>query len=372
MKINSIEIKNFRNISNETVNFDGKSNLILGGNAQGKTSVLEAIYLCAYGKSFRGNDEELIKFNENFAYINLSFTNGENEQKISISLSKKKEGSKTKIIKINNNEIAKIADLISTINIVLFFPDDLKLIKNGPSVRRTFLNREISSISKLYLKTIMEYNKVLLHRNALLKEIKKNDNLEDVKENLRIWDRHLVQKAAPVIIKRREYLKKLSEIGELIHSSVTNNKEKFSIKYITIFNAKSEAELKEQIKYKIEKSSEIDIKNGYTCIGPHRDDFEILINERPVSVYGSQGQQRTAVLSLILSQVDLIKYETGNYPILLLDDIMSELDYNRQRQLLSTFEKTQVILTTTELSEIIEYEYDQDYNIINMVDGSIK
>lgn len=362
MIIDEIHLINFRNIGEQKIKFSPNLNIILGDNAQGKTSIIEAVYLCAFTKSFRARDVELVKLETSRSTVNTSFvTRGDLELKIDYSIDR--EGGK--IFKINGNKIEKHADLLTNVNIVLFFPDDLKLVKDGPAVRRLFLDREISSISKSYLSDIQQYNRILKHRNNLLKKNAGKDQIE-------IWTRTLAKTAVPLILKREDYVKSLSKVANEIHRHVSGGKEELSLKYISSvkYSLEDQTKIENVIYTEILNEYQSDIVRGYTTKGPHRDDIEIKINGRTARKYASQGQQRTAALSIRLSEIEIIKNEVGEYPIVLLDDIMSELDKNRQLSLLKATEKTQVILTTTEATELQE-TYTGEKKIMKIRNGQI-
>ncbi|BEP27673.1 DNA replication/repair protein RecF [Helicovermis profundi] len=349
MYIKEIKLINFRNYEELKIDFSNNVNIIMGNNAQGKTNLIESIYLSGFGKSFRTSKEnDIININKDFLFVRITFVkkNRENTIEYKIINNKKKE------IKINNNSIKKISDLLGIINIVIFSPDDLKLIKNSPLERRKFIDRELSQMNNAYCKNLIEYHKILNHRNKLLKQIFFNNKLKDT---LDIWNKKLVEIGIVIIIKRREFIKNLSSISNKIHKNITNNLENLSIIYepnikssLSNNNKNIEIEFSELLT----KNIEVDIKRGYTSIGPHRDDISFFINDIDVKKYGSQGQQRTSVLSLKLSEIELIYNETKEYPILLLDDVMSELDINRQNDLVKTLNKVQTIITTTDVNNI--------------------
>lgn len=355
MIIKTVKIDGFRNIDREIIEFDPRYNLIYGKNASGKTSILESIYYCAFCRSFRSRDADLIHYDRDFCRVEAIFEDEGNYHKIEYAISK----IKGKWYKINSKAVKSYSDIISNINIVMFCPDDLRIVKDGPIVRRSFLNKEISNLSRLYYMDLSEYNKLLKQRNALLKRQRPFDEFE-------VWDEKFIEKSVDIIKKRKWYLDLLNGISGNIHSEISDGQEKMELRYknflltgevYTEDQKEIDAErLKIKMKRTLERNFEIDKKRGFTSVGPHTDDFDILINEKLSKVYSSQGQQRTAALSIKLAEVDLIKKETGNDPIVLLDDILSELDLKRQAQLKKAFQKTQVLITNA-------YELGDGYKI---------
>lgn len=366
MKIKSITLKNYRNYDQLKIQFDSKLNIIIGDNAQGKTNLLESIYTGGFGKSFRASKEsELVKFGEMVTAVKIEIEreNGFNETiEYRINDKSKKE------FLINGVNITKISDLLGTINLILFYPDDLKLIKESPVERRRFLNRELSHISKVYCLDIIEYNRILLQRNELLKKIPYKPEFRDM---LEIWDEQLVEKGAKLIKRRQHFIDDLAMISNRIHGEVTKHKESLSITYLTaVKNMENYDTIKSELSMMLKKNVEIDLKRGFTSVGPHRDDFEICINNINIKSFGSQGQQRTAALSLKLSEIEIIKKDVGEYPILLLDDVMSELDVNRQKDLIYALKDVQTIITTTDVKNLLD-EYINASKIIKIKNGSV-
>lgn len=350
MIIRSIKIEGFRNIEREIIEFDRNYNLIYGKNASGKTSILESIYYCAFCKSFRSRDIDLVHYHRDFCRVEAVFEDENRYHKVEYAISK----IKGKWFKINSKVARNYTDVISNIGIVMFSPDDLRIVKDGPAIRRNFLNKEISNLSKLYYSDLLEYNKILRQRNALLKNNRPFIDFE-------IWNEQLIEKSTDIIKKRMWYLDLLNQLSRDIHFEISEGQENLELKYKNHFiNSEDggwdEVAMKSKIQRALEKNFEIDKKRGFTSIGPHTDDIDILINGRLSKVFASQGQQRTAALSVKLAEVDLIKKETGKYPIVLLDDILSELDLKRQEQLKKVFQKTQVIITNA-------YELGEGYKI---------
>lgn len=350
MFISRLKLINFRNYSSLDIELHNKLNIFIGNNAQGKTNILESIYLTGFGKSFRtSKDKELIKANKNMAYVKVEGEKRHGEVSIELRLwnGKKKE------IKTNGLSLTKLSELLGNIYIVIFSPEDLKLIKGGPAERRRFIDREISHVNRKYYYDIMSYNKVLLQRNNLLKNIVYNKKLL---KTIDIWDNKLVEFGMKVIFKRIEFINRLNVLSRLIHRKITDGRENLEVKYLSNIEVNSKSIYEEAFKdfrTKLEKRLETDIKRGYTTIGPHKDDLGIYIDDKDIRIFGSQGQQRTAALSLKLSEIEIIKGEVGEYPILLLDDVMSELDINRQNFLINSLRNVQTFITITEIPQLM-------------------
>ncbi len=339
MYIKEISLENFRNYDSQKITLNKNINIIYGNNAQGKTNILESIFLCAYGKSFRAKkDSDLIKFNKEEATINVSYERIDRQGNIKAQIKEKKT------FFINEIKQSKVSDIIGKINVVIFTPEDIDIIKDGPQRRRKFLDMLISSLKPNYIHLLNLYNKTLEQRNNYLRQIKfenKNPNM------LEIWDEQLSEYSFKIYEYRKYFVDKISEKIEVIHNSITKSgKENIKIKYIS--NSKDKKSFLENLK----KSREIDIKRGFTAIGVHRDDFIIYIDNKPVSIFGSQGQQRTSVLTLKLCEQEIIKEEIGETPILLLDDFMSELDETRRKSFLENITGSQVIITCTDKIDI--------------------
>ncbi len=341
MWITSLEMQNFRNYESQKIDFSENVNVFYGDNAQGKTNIIEAIFMCSIGKSFRTSKEkETIKHNEEFTNIVLNYQNKDRDGNIKVQISNKKT------IFVNGVKVKKLSELLGKVNIVLFTPDDINILKNGPDQRRKFLNMMIGQIRPNYVNILNTYTKVMEQRNNYLKQIRDLDDKTKINyELLDIWDEKLASLSYKICLYRTEFINKISEKIKDIHKNITENKEEIKIEYIT--ESSDEKKLLELIKQR----RKLDIIKGYTTKGAHRDDFNIYIDNDLVNVYGSQGQHRTAVLSLKMSELEIIKEETGESPILLLDDFMSELDSKRRKNLLSNIGDTQVIITCTDEME---------------------
>ena len=332
-------MENFRNYEKQNIILNPDINIIYGNNAQGKTNIIEAIFLCSYGKSFRAKkDSDLIKFGKERAKVEVLYEKIDREGKITVNIDNKK------LFYINDINQKKISDIIGKINIVTFTPDDIEIIKDGPQRRRKFLDMMISSLKPNYIHLLNTYNKALEQRNNYLRQIKienKSINMLD------IWDETLSEYSYKIFEYRKYFIDKFSEKLEVFHNLITKSgKEEIKIKYIS--NGRDRESYLENLR----KSRQVDIKRGFTATGIHRDDFMIYINNRPVAIFGSQGQQRTAVLTLKLCELQIVKDELNENPILLLDDFMSELDNQRRKSFLENIEGNQVIITCTDKIEL--------------------
>lgn len=351
MKILSVELKNYRNYKNIKINFNDGLNVLVGKNAQGKTNLLESVFLCAIGKSPRVNkDKDLINWNEEHSKITLSLEKQSGKKTIEIFLFK----NQNKAIKINGVQILRYSELLGEFNAIYFSPDDLKLVKESPDERRRFMDIDLSQFNKNYFYALSKYNKVLAQRNKLLKTSK---NFESLKETVSVWNESLAKYGSYVILKRLELINKLNNYANITEQELTNNEENIKLSYTGLSG--TEEEIKQNIILNLEKSLEKDYSLGYTTFGPHRDDFKIEVNNIDIRHFGSQGQQRTATLSLKLAELEVFKEYFNEYPILLLDDVLSELDNKRKNMLLNKTLNFQTILTCT--------EFDYDVNCTKFV-----
>lgn len=354
MYINKIKLTNFRNYDEQEINLGKNINIFYGDNAQGKTNIIEAIFLCSIGKSFRTNKEsELIKFNKDISSVYIEYEKSDRDGKIKIDLNNKKS------IYTNGIKIKKLSELLGNINTVIFTPDDINILRDGPQKRRRFLDIMIGQLRPNYIHILNMYNKTLEQRNNYLKQIKENNKIEEM---LDIWDEKLAEYGEKIYIYRNEFIEKIKNKINKIHKSITNEKEEIKVEYI------SNCAQKEEYIELLKSRRKLDIIKGFSTKGIHRDDFFIYINNQLVNVYGSQGQNRTVVLSLKISELQVIYDEIGEYPILLLDDFMSELDEKRRKNFLENIENTQVIITCTDKIDIDNLEY-KEFNVIN---GSIE
>ena len=334
MWINKIKIKNFRNYKEEEIKLEKNINVFYGENAQGKTNIIESVFLCGMGKSFRTKrDKEMILLNKEEANIEIEFQKKDRDGKIKIQINNKKN------IFVNGIKIKKLSELLGKINIVIFTPDDINIIKGGPQNRRKFLDIMISQLKPNYMYNLNLYLKALEQRNNYLRQIKEEKKDERL---LEIWDEKISEYAVNIYNYRKEFIEKINKKIKKIHNEITDNKEKIEVEYI------SECISKEEYLDILKKRRKLDIIKGFTTKGIHRDDFIIKINGKRLDIYGSQGQHRTAILSLKLSELNIIEEEIGEKPILLLDDFMSELDEKRRKHFLEKISNTQVIITCTD------------------------
>lgn len=341
MHIHSLELKNYRNYEYLNMNFDSGTTILYGDNAQGKTNVLEAIYLSATTKSHRGSkDKDIIRFEEEESHIRTQIIKSDVMHRIDMHLRK----NKTKGIAIDGVPIRKSGELFGVANVIFFSPEDLSIIKNGPAERRRFLDLELCQLNKLYLYHYTNYNKVLNQRNNLLKQIYFQPKLI---ETLDVWNQQLVQYGTEIIHARKEFIHQLNEILRDIHSKLTGGKELLQIQY-------EESVKEEEYEILLKQKQETDLKYQSTQYGPHRDDMSFYINDIEVRRFGSQGQQRTAALSLKLAEIEIVKQLIHDTPILLLDDVMSELDENRRDYLLHSIHDIQTIITCTGYDDFIK------------------
>lgn len=358
MYIKSLELDDYRNYEKISIKFDKGINILYGNNAQGKTNILEAIYLCSTTKSHRGNkDKEIIRFGYQESHIRALFNKNEVEYQIDIHL----RNEKSKGIAINGVKLKKAAELLGLANIIIFSPEDLSIIKDGPSDRRRFVDAELCQLDKVYLYNLTNYNKIVNQRNNLLKDILIHPELRDT---LDVWDAQLVNIGNKIIERRKLFVDQLNEIISDIHNNISGGKEELEI----IYDPNVDIEGYEE---KLKKHREKDIRYKLTSVGPHRDDFIFYINDIDTKKYGSQGQQRTAALSLKLAEIKLVERIAGSTPILLLDDVLSELDSSRQNYLLNSIRNIQTIVTCTGLDEFINSRIEIN-KIFKITEGSVK
>lgn len=357
MYIESIELKNYRNYKTLSLEFDKGTNIFYGDNAQGKTNILEAAYLCGTTKSHRGSkDREMIHFDEDEAHIRMFVKKDGVSRRIDMHLKK----NKSKGIAIDGIPIRRASELFGILNIVFFSPEDLNIIKNGPGERRRFLDLELCQLNKLYLSDLSNYNHILNQRNKLLKDISFQESL---KSTLDVWDEQLVHYGKSIIESRKEFVDEMNEILAGIHSSITGEKEKIKLIY-------EPSVLSEEFLLRLSKDREKDCRFRITSCGPHRDDLCVTVNGIDIRKYGSQGQQRTAALSLKLSEIYMVKRIIKDMPVLLLDDVLSELDSNRQNYLLNSISHVQTMITCTGLDDFIDRRFHMN-KIFKVVDGNV-
>lgn len=354
MIIKSIELADYRNYESLEMHFSDGRNILYGENAQGKTNVLEAIYMIATTKSHKSSkDRDIIRFEKDEAHIRAIINKNNIDTRIDMHLRK----SNSKGIAIDGNRIKKASELLGLLNVVFFSPEDLSIIKNGPAERRRFVDMELCQLDSFYLYNLNHYNKIINQRNKLLKDIYFNPSLKDT---LNIWDSQLVSFGSKIIERRITFTSQLNEIIKGIHSNLSGGREELSIKY------EPDTEI-EKFEKALRDNQERDIKLKQTCVGPHRDDFSFFNKEVDIRKFGSQGQQRTAALSLKLAEIEIMKKVTNDSPVLLLDDVLSELDANRQNYLLNNIGDIQTIITCTGLDDFVNnrFEIDKVFEINN-------
>lgn len=357
MVIKSLELADYRNYEFLKLEFDKGTNILFGDNAQGKTNILEAIYVAATTKSHKGSkDKEIVNFAKDEAHIRAYIEKDNTETRIDMHLRK----SKSKGIAVDGQKLKKAADLLGICNVVFFSPEDLGIIKNGPSERRRFIDMELCQLDNIYLYNLNNYNKIVNQRNKLLKDMYNNP---DLKETLNIWDMQLVSYGTKIIERRRIFVQQLNEMIHDIHKKLSGDRENLHIVYepnVEIDNFERSMKL----------AQDRDIKAKMTTVGPHRDDFSIMNGEIDIRRFGSQGQQRTAALSLKLSEIELVKKIAKDSPVLLLDDVLSELDSNRQNYLLNSIGDIQTIITCTGLEEFVNNRFEVN-RVFKVDDGSV-
>ena len=358
MYFKNINIKNFRNYKDLFLDFNKNINIFLGKNAQGKTNLLESIYIMGLGKSFRTNkDQEMITFGENNSKVISHVIDEKEDKDTEIEINFNNEG---KLIKVDGVKLQRTVDLLENVYIVVFSPDDLKIVKEGPENRRRFLDRELCQIKPIYYSDLGNYKKVLKQRNQLLRDQNKDSKLFDV------FDESLADYGIRIVKERKSFVDRLLNISNNIHNKISEGAENLEISYET------KVSTKEEYLEHLKKNREIDYIKGYTNFGPHKDDLKIVVNGTDIRTFGSQGQQRTAALSMKLAEIGLIKEETGENAVLLLDDVLSELDQNRQRFLIEAMKEVQVFITATEIEESLKNKlpagntYYVDNGIVNL------
>lgn len=357
MIIESITLKNFRNYEELHMDFSQGTNILYGDNAQGKTNVLEAVYLCSTTKSHRSSkDKEMIRFEEEESHIKMMVQRDGLLRRIDMHLKQ----NKAKGIAVDGIPIHRSSELFGIVNVVFFSPEDLNLIKNGPAQRRRFIDLELCQLDKVYVHHLVSYNKVVSQRNKLLKELAYRPDYGDT---LDVWDEQMANFGRQVIELRADFIGRLNGIIEDIHYRLSGGREHLALLYEPSVEAGELAAC-------LARSREKDIRQKTTLIGPHRDDFGFLVNGVDIRRYGSQGQQRTAALSLKLAEIELVKQLVKDYPILLLDDVLSELDSSRQNQLLSGIDHIQTMITCTGLDEFINNRFQID-KIFKVTSGRV-
>lgn len=358
MIIKSLELADFRNYDSLHIDFSSGTNILYGDNAQGKTNILEAIYLSATTKSHKGSkDRDVINFYKDESHIRTYLEKEDIEIRVDMHLRK----NKSKGIAIDGQKIKKAAELLGLLNVVFFSPEDLSIIKNGPAERRRFVDMELCQLDQFYLYNLNHYNKIVNQRNKLLKDMYFNPSLRDT---LNIWDSQLISFGSKIIERRKLFVEQLNDIIYDIHKKLSGGREELLIKY-------EPDVMIEDYEKSLMEGQERDIKLKQTGTGPHRDDFSFIVGDIDIRKFGSQGQQRTAALSLKLSEIELVKKMTKDNPVLLLDDVLSELDSNRQNYLLNSIGDIQTIITCTGLDEFVNNRFEIN-KVFNVVEGTIQ
>lgn len=368
MFLKSLALQNYRNYPEFHLSTDAKVNVFIGPNAQGKTNLLESIYVMALTKSHRTHvDKELIRWGEPHTRLYAHVDKKYGETKLDLLIS-----SQGKKAKINGLEQKKLSAFIGTLNVVMFAPEDLEIVKGSPGIRRRFMDMEIGQMAPSYLYDLNQFHKIIAQRNNLLKQLygKTGSNLSI----LEIWDEQLATHSIKIMKKRQSFIEKLETWAQSIHSGITGGKEQLRVVYQPSleFQASEDASvLFDRFMVKLTQVREQEIRRGTTLVGPHRDDVTFFINDKEVQTYGSQGQQRTTALSVKLAEIELIRDEVGEYPILLLDDVLSELDEYRQTQLIETFQdKVQTFITTTGIQSI-EMNKLKNAAVFHVLNGTV-
>jgi len=370
MIVKSIKLKNYRNFKELETKLNPKLNIFIGNNGQGKTNLLESIFLCSIGKSFRANNEnDLIHFHENNFEVNLGVdkTNDSLIRKISFDFKKNSK----KNIKINDINLEKMSELVGILNTVIFIPDDLRIIKGSPTERRRFINIDISQIKPKYKYLLKNYKKVLNQRNSIIKNLQKNQN----KQVLEVWDEYIVNIGTELIYYRKKYIEDLNKYAAEIYDKISNGAEIFDLKYkCNIGNIEdlNKEEIRNLLRDKLKDSLESDIYRNCTLIGPHKDDIVFKINNKDFKFFGSQGQQRSAVLAIKLAEIEIVEDEIGEYPVLLLDDVLSELDNNRKKFLMDYIVNIQTIITSTDDKDLRELLENREKNVFYIKNGLLE
>lgn len=364
MHIENVFLQNFRNYEKQDIELNRYLNIFYGQNAQGKTNIIESIFLLSTGKSHRTQkDSELINWNSNDSRITISYIRDNAKNAIDMYL----KHNMKKHIKVNGVRLQKTGELLGNLNTVIFSPDHMKIIKEGPVERRRFIDIVLSQVKPGYYYNLCQYIKVLQQRNNLLANAKTNSQLV---KTIDIWDEQLVEYGIKIIKERNQFIKDINEIAAEVHGKITNNREQLKIGYKSTIDIESMDDIKKNYIKDLEMYRTIDLRRGITHKGPHRDELSFFINGNDVKTYGSQGQQRTSLLSLKIAELKFMEAENDTLPILLLDDVFSELDTERQRYLIQFIRDVQTIITSTD----VEYFKNIDiegYSLYNVSGGNV-
>ncbi len=369
MRIDNLELVNYRNYETLKLDFSPEINVFIGENAQGKTNIMESLYVLSMAKSHRtSNDKELIRWDAEYGKIKADVLRKYGKLPLEISFSKK--GKKAKV---NHLEQRRLSDYIGQLNVVMFAPEDLHLVKGSPQVRRRFIDMEIGQISPVYLHDLVNYQKLLKQRNHILKQHYGKQAINDVM--FEVYTEQFIEAAVKIIQKRFQFMELLQKWAEPIHHGISRGLEKLEIRYQPISGLNPEwtpVEMASFLEQKLQEVKKRELDRGVTLVGPHRDDLQFIVNGYDVQTYGSQGQQRTTALSLKLAEIELIKQEVGEAPVLLLDDVLSELDDYRQSHLLNTIRGSVQTFVTTTSVEGIQHETIQSARLFEVSKGTVK
>ncbi|MCR5153855.1 MAG: DNA replication/repair protein RecF [Lachnospiraceae bacterium] len=358
MIVKQLELKNFRNYEKLSLSFDEAINILYGDNAQGKTNILESIFMCATTKSHKSSkDRDIIRLGYDEAHIQMYIEKMGVPHKLDMHL----RNGKAKTVAVDGISIRKSSDFFGMMNVVFFSPEDLNIIKNGPAERRKFMDMDLCQLDRLYMHQLSSYNKILLQRNNLLKQ---SDFAGDIVETIDVWDSQLIACGNEIINSRNQFINDLNSIVGDMHEMISGGKERLMVNYVPNISA-------QEFERKLKNSFERDFYLKTTTVGPHRDELEFYVGDKDLKTFGSQGQQRTAALALKLAEIELVRETIGEDPILLLDDVLSELDRKRQHFLLDSIEGIQTIITCTGLEEFVgdRKKYNHIYRVEN---GTVK
>ncbi len=361
MYVKYLNLINFRNYERLKIELCNGTNVFQGDNAQGKTNILEALYYTSIGKSHRTNkDRELIMMDKNECYLSTYIVRERLDKRIEIKFLK--DGKKA--FSVNSVKILKLQDLIGILNVVMFSPEDLNIVKDSPAYRRRFLDIELCKLNKKYYYALTMYKKVLNERNTVLRKFNGDITMLD------IYDINLSEYGSYIVQERLKYIDKLNEFGDKIHNEITSGME--NIKFSYLMQLKSKENIKLDLYNLLINNRNKDLEKRITSVGPHRDDFIITINEMDVKTFGSQGQQRTSVLTIKFASLNIIKNLTGEYPLLLLDDVLSELDTKRQQYILNSIKNIQTLITCTGIIDIDKYLTSDNINVFRVNKGLVE
>ena len=359
MQVKSLKMQNFRNYERAVITPDAGVTVFTGQNAQGKTNIVEALHLCCLGRSHRtSRDDELIRWGCEEAVVKTQTVQSDGTHEVSITLSKRQKKKKT--VRIGARQAERIGELLGHVCGVLFAPEDLQIVKSGPAERRRFIDMELSQLRPAYFYALQRSVRALNQRNALLKEITREPSLV---KTLDMWDEQLALCGGEIVRSRREAVELLSRSAQQAHASLTGGKETLAVRYIS--QAAEAEKPEEELLRRIRAARSEDLRRMTTTVGVHRDDLHITIDGKEARTFGSQGQQRSAVLSLKLAELELAERERGEAPILMLDDVMSELDPGRRRQLIERIDRVQTFVTCTDLSDLAGARQGAVYHVEN-------